>query len=644
MANLQLKQISLAYGDRDILKNITLNLSSKSRVALAGANGCGKSTLLKILAGEKKADKGDIILQKDCLLGYLPQSGLTFKGKSLQEEAESAFAPLAALEEENDQLGRELQSPDLAEKQKELYLHQIHDNQEKLLHQGFYERESRIEQVLMGLGFQREDFTKESSTFSGGWQMRIALAKVLLQSPDFLLMDEPTNYLDLETRQWLSDYLQNYDGGILIVSHDRYFLDSLIHQVAEIFLGQLKIYKANYTRYQQLREQELDQIQAAWKEQQIEIEKIEDFIRRFRYKDSKAAQVQSRVKMLEKMELIEIPENLRKVSLEFPEPPHSGKEVMRIRNLCKNYGEHQVLQNLDLDLEKGEKWVISGANGAGKSTLMRILSGEDSDFTGEMKLGSGVKVGYFAQEQDEVLNPENTLLEELESCAETKDFPKLRSMAGSFLFSGDDVYKKVSFLSGGEKNRLALLKMLLKPFNLLIMDEPTNHLDIHSKDILLEALKRYPGTLLFVSHDRSFIEGLAEKVLELTPGSHKVYYGDYSYYLWKKQQEAEGIYEEEQQPEQMTEAADSSKDNRQIEKEQKAARRRLERQESELLEQIQDGEEAIETAREALSLEENYSDPDKARQLSKDIEEYEQKIHLLSEEWEEVSEELQQYL
>lgn len=643
MANLQLKQISLAYGDRDILKNITLNLSSKSRIALSGANGCGKSTLLKILAGEKKADKGDIILQKDSLLGYLPQSGLTYKGKSLQEEAETAFEALAALEVENDRLGKKLQSQDLSEIQKELHLQQLHENQEKLLHQGYYERESKMEQVLLGLGFKRQDFTKESSTFSGGWQMRIALAKVLLLSPDFLLMDEPTNYLDLEARLWLSDYLQTYTGGILIVSHDRYFLDSLIHQVAEIFLGELKIYKANYTRYQQLREQELDQIQTAWKAQQIEIEKIEDFIRRFRYKDSKAAQVQSRVKMLEKMEKIEIPENLRKVSLEFPDPPHSGKEVMRIRNLCKNYGDHQVLKNLDLDLEKGDKWVISGVNGAGKSTLMRILSGEDKDFNGELKLGSGVKVGYFAQEQDEVLNPENTLLEELESCAETKDFPKLRSMAGSFLFSGDDVYKKVSFLSGGEKNRLALLKMLLKPFNLLIMDEPTNHLDIHSKDILLEALKRYPGTLLFVSHDRSFIEGLAEKVLELKPGSHKVYYGDYSYYMWKKQQEAEGMSEDLQQKLMQT-TADSSKESRQEEKENKAARRRLERKESELLEQIQELEQEIERAQEALSLEENYSDPEKARLLSKKVQECEENIHLLSEEWERVSEELQQYL
>lgn len=645
MANLQLKQVSLAYGDRDILRNVTLNLSSQSRVALAGANGCGKSTLLKILSGEKKADSGEIILQKGTQLGYLPQSGLTFKGKTLQEEAESAYESLARLEEENDGLGKKLQAKSITDKDREMFLHQIHENQESLLHHGYYERESKIEQVLLGLGFKREDFSKESSTFSGGWQMRIALTKVLLRSPDFLLMDEPTNYLDLEARLWLSEYLVNYPGGILIVSHDRYFLDSLISQVAEIFLGQLKIYKANYSKYQKMREQELEQIQAAWKEQQIEIEKIEDFIRRFRYKDSKAAQVQSRVKMLEKMERIEIPENLRKVSLEFPEPPHSGKEVMRIRNLSKSYGNNEVLHNLDLDLEKGEKWVISGVNGAGKSTLMRILSGEDNQFSGELKLGSGVKVGYFAQEQDEVLNPENTLLEELEECAESKDYPKLRSMAGSFLFSGDDVYKKVSYLSGGEKNRLALLKMLLRPFNLLIMDEPTNHLDIHSKDILLEALKKYPGTLLFVSHDRSFIEGLAEKVLELKPGSHKVFYGDYAYYLWKKQQEADGIDDEDlNQAQQAPSSAPLEKDSRQQEKEIKAVKRRLERRESELMEEILNLEERIESAHSDLSLEVNYSDPDKARKLSQLIEEADGKLEKASEEWEHISEELQQYL
>jgi len=643
MANLQIQQLSLAFADRDILKDISLNMSEGSRIALAGANGCGKSTLLKILAGLMQQDSGNIILQKGAEIGYLPQSGLTFKGNNLYQEAEAAFQQMHELVQRNEEIGDILKDKSIKDSEQSILLEELHQNQEALENKGYYLRESKIEQVLAGLGFSRDDFKKESSTFSGGWQMRIALAKVLLKNPDFLLLDEPTNYLDIEARQWLSPFLQNYYGGLLIVSHDKYFLDSLVNQVAEIFLGELKIFKGNYSRYQRIREEELERIQDLWKEQQKEIEKIEDFIRRFRYKESKAAQVQSRVKMLEKMDRIEIPDNLRKVSLQFPAPPHSGREVLRLRNLSKSYGEHQVLSNLDLDIEKGEKLVISGVNGSGKSTLMRILAGLDNDFTGELKWGSGVSVGYFAQDQDEHLNPDNTLLEELEEVASLEDIPKLRSMAGSFLFSGDDVYKRISFLSGGEKNRLALLKMLLRPFNLLIMDEPTNHLDIHSKEILLEALKEYPGTLIFVSHDQSFIEGLAGKVLELKENQYTLFYGNYEYYLWKRENPEDEIENSEVQTSREQDLSINQL-NREEEKKRKAIVRRLNREEERLMDEIAKQEDQLEFLQNEIGKEENYSDPEKSKSLSEQIKEKESLTMDLHQQWEEVSEELQQYL
>lgn len=643
MANLQINQVSLAFGDRDILKNVSLTLSARSRIALAGANGCGKTTLLKICGSITKSDSGSVTMDPKAILGYLPQTGLEFQGSSLWHEAEKAFKRFHILEEECHGLTSRLEDEALDSKTKDRLLHQWQDKRDIIEGSSYYQRDSIISRVLTGLGFHQEDFQRETSSFSGGWQMRIALAKVLLEEPDFLLLDEPTNYLDLEARQWLSDFLQSFEGGILIVSHDRHFLDSLIQQVAELYLGKLTIYKGNYSYYQNLRMAELEQIQDQYKEQQKEIARIEDFIRRFRSKATKAAQVQSRVKMLEKMDIIEIPDNLRKVSLTFPEPPHSGSEVLRIRGLSRNYGPLKVLQNIDLDVSRGDKLALCGVNGAGKSTLMRILAGVDKDYQGELVLGTQVKVGYFAQDQDNWLNKENSLIQELEEVSSTEDYPRLRSMAGSFLFSGDDIFKKVEFLSGGEKNRLALLKMLLKPFNLLVMDEPTNHLDIHSKDILLQALKDYSGTLIFVSHDQSFIEGLAEQVLELKPGSHKLYQGDYQYYQYLKAKEVATELDDQSQHrlEKVEVTTKASQMTRQEEKELKAKIRRLTRQEETLMEEISRIEEEISHREGLLSQEEYYSDGERAAALSRELEELREKAHASSLEWEQVGEELQ---
>jgi ATP-binding cassette, subfamily F, member 3 len=647
MAYLQITGLSLSYGDRDLLKDINLNLSEKSRIAVAGSNGCGKSTFLKILSRKIEADRGKMILQKDATTGYLPQSGLIHTGGTLFEEAETAFDEIRAELERAEIIGEKLKDPELNKEESEELIESLHLIHERAENSGYYHREAAIGRVLTGLGFNKSDLTKEASAFSGGWQMRIALAKLLLKSPDFLFLDEPTNYLDIEARNWLRDFLYDYHGGLILVSHDRYFLDSTIKEVGELFLGNLKIYKGTYSKYQSQREQELSSLMAAYEQQQEEIAKLEDFIRRFRAKATKAAQVQSRVKVLEKMDKIVIPDNLSKMSLSFPDPPHSGKIVQEITGLSKSYNDqHRVINDFSFTLERGEKLVVSGVNGAGKSTLMRILAGQDKQYEGTVKNGAHVSTGYFAQEQDKELDPELTVLEELEKSASTADIPRLRTMAGAFLFSGDDIYKKVSFLSGGEKNRLALLKMLLQPFNLLIMDEPTNHLDIHSKDILLSALKSYKGTLIFVSHDRYFIEQLAEKVLELSEEGPVLYQGDYSYYLWKKEQQENPELIASPSPTASSPEAQPERENklsREEEKKLKTQIRRLKREEESLMEEISQLGEEQQALEAQLSLPEVYSDGKESARLSEELDKLKEKEIDLSYRWEEVTEELERW-
>ena len=529
MAFVQFSKVSLAFGDRDILKDVSINLQSGSKVALTGTNGAGKSTLIKVLAGITKPDSGNRAVQKDCRIAYLPQSGLTHHGSTLKEEADKAFEFGYELQRKIDEIGEQLKSnpantKNLVERQAELIT--------ELEESGWHRREAAAESVLIGLGFSRSDFERKTEEFSGGWQMRIALAKSLMQNPDILLLDEPTNYLDIEARTWLESFLKDFKGGFLLVSHDRYFLDVTINEVFELFNGNLKRYPGNFTHYEQVREVELKTLIAEYEQQQAEIQKLEDFITRFGYKATKAAQAQEYQKKLDKMVRIEIPESLKKIHFSFPPAPHSGRLVLRMKDICKNYdGKTNVLNNLELTLENGERLVVAGRNGAGKSTLLRIIAEQDKNFTGEIIPGSGVKIGYFSQDNAETIQGKQSILEYLENEAPLELIPKLRDMLGAFLFRGDDVYKSLDVLSGGEKSRIALLQLLLSPVNLLILDEPTNHLDIHSKDVLLEALKGFGGTVVFVSHDRGFIEQLATRVLELKPGEFKNYVGNYEFYL-----------------------------------------------------------------------------------------------------------------
>lgn len=541
MAFVQFSKVSLAFGDRDILKDVSVNLATGSKVALTGANGAGKSTLIKIMAGLTEPDSGQRICQKDTRIAYLPQSGLTHHGSTLLEEADKAFEFGYEIQREAEQIGEQLKSnPDNTD-----YLVARHaELLAKLEDSGWYRRQAQAESVLLGLGFTREDFSKNTEQFSGGWQMRIALAKALMQNPDILLLDEPTNYLDIEARNWLEGFLKAFKGGFLLVSHDRYFLDVTINEVYELFGGDLKSYPGNFTHYEKVREVELQTLMAEYEKQQAEIHHLEDFINRFGYKATKAAQAQERQKMLDKIleNKIEIPESLKKIHFKFPPAPHSGNIVLRMSDIKKSYdGSFNVLDNLELLLEKGERLVVAGHNGAGKSTLLRIVAGVDKNFTGNIETGSGVSIGYFSQDNAETITGSQSVLEHIESIAPLELIPKVRDMLGAFLFRGDDVNKSLNVLSGGEKTRVALLQLLLRPVNLLILDEPTNHLDMHSKDVLLGALKDYGGTVIFVSHDRGFIGDLATRVLELTPGKFRNFKGNYEYYMQRLADEEAGV-------------------------------------------------------------------------------------------------------
>lgn len=633
MSFVQFSKVSLAFGDRDILKDVSINLSRGTKAALAGANGSGKTTLMKVLAGIIHPDSGERAVQKETQISYLPQSGIVHKGRSLAAEADSAFQRGYELEAELEAIGDALVKKPTNTKVL-LHRHQeIHEELEQML---WYRRDALVEQILLGLGFERSDFSRSVEEFSGGWQMRIALAKVLLEDPDILLLDEPTNYLDLEARNWLEQFLQNFPGGFLLVSHDRYFLDTTVNEVYEIFSGSLKPYAGNYSKYEKQREVEIEGLLARYAQQQEEIKKLEDFIRRFGAKATKAAQAQERQKMLDKMERIEIPENLKQIRFRFPPAPHSGQIVLDLEGIGKTYdGEKWILKELSLVIEKGERFVIAGRNGAGKTTLLRILSGEDANFEGSFRLGSGVNIGYFSQDNAEKIRGEKSILESLEEECPLDLVPKARDLLASFLFRGDDVYKSLDVLSGGEKSRLALLRLLLKPVNLLILDEPTNHLDLHSKDVLLSALSDFGGTILFVSHDRGFIESLATKVLELKEGKQRVFPGDYRYYLEKI--EAENTlsenYVQQKKGEDKAQGKIESKEEKnpgqlswEESKRRRSEIRKLEKDLEILLEKIASFEEQLAVLHENLSKPEVYMDGDKSKKIQEEITAIEKKL------------------
>lgn len=664
MSFVQLSKVSLAFGVRDILKDVTLILTNGTKAALTGANGAGKSTLMKIIAGIRSFDDGEISLEKGTLVSYLPQHGIVHSGSSLYDEAEKAFTKAREILAEMDAVGAELERETNEAAQKRL-AEKFDSLQVSLEESGWYRRESLIREVLAGLGFSSHDLSRLTDEFSGGWQMRIALAKILLQGADILILDEPTNYLDLEARNWLENYLRNFKGGFLLVSHDRYFLDTCVTETYELFNGKLTKYTGTYTKYEAQREQELAQIVKAYNEQQEEIKRTEDFIRRFRYNESKAAMVQDRIKRLEKLERIEIPEQFKKVKFKFPEAPHSGNIILKLEHISKRFGNKSVISDFNFILEKNERLVLAGKNGAGKSTLLRIMTGVDKDFEGSLTVGAGVDIGYFSQDSAEKLTSNSSVIELLESEAPLELIPNLRNMLAAFLFRGDDIFKSISVLSGGEKSRIALLRLLLKKHNLLVLDEPTNHLDMHSQDALLDALKHFGGTIIFVSHDKGFIQKLATHVLELTPPSEenflsasviKNYPGTYDYYLYAAESEktnARATIAEHSAADTQSKAANenakhydaSEAVNKKIlsyaeQKELRAKRQKLEREEKALIAEIEKTETQIAEAQNSFSSAEVYSDAAKSKRVAAEIAALKSHHEKLLENWETLSEAL----
>jgi ATP-binding cassette subfamily F protein 3 len=534
---LQVKDLAKAYGGQSLFEDVTWHVSTGDRVGLTGPNGAGKTTLFRILAGLERADRGEVTVPRGTTVGFLPQEGLTHQGRSLHQEAMSVFAEVLALQDEQRQLEEAMGRLDPESAESRAVLKRYGECQELWDRKGGFSLEARVDQVLRGLGFTSEDFSLPTETFSGGWQMRIALAKLLLSQPSLLLLDEPTNHLDLEARNWLEDYLAAYPHAVVLVSHDRYFLDRVVTRITVIDRRRLVDYPGNYSGFLAAHAREMEELRARAAHQEEERERIQRFIDRFRYKATKAAQVQSRVKMLEKMQPIEVPPERKPMTLRLPAPPRSGRIVVELKKAGKRYGAKEVFRELDLLVERGEKVALVGPNGAGKSTLTRLLGGVEAVDCGERRYGANVTVAYFGQDRSQDLDEEKTVLGELMDVAPLAMVPKLRTILGAFLFRGDDVDKKVKVLSGGEKSRLALAKMLLRPTNLLVMDEPTNHLDLDSKEVLLEALQAFSGTVVIVSHDRHFIDELATRTAAVGGGTVRMYWGNYEDYLRAKESE-----------------------------------------------------------------------------------------------------------
>jgi ATP-binding cassette subfamily F protein 3 len=531
--------LSKRYGERVLFEDVSWHVKKRDRIGLTGPNGAGKTTILKMLAGLEEPDSGSIRMASATTIGYLPQDGIVHHGRTVREEVELAFEDLLALKAEQHEIEERMSGASEEDGALEKLLERYAEVTDRFREHGGYEIDARVAAVLKGLGFSLKDQERMTEEFSGGWQMRIALAKLLLARPNLLLMDEPTNHLDLPARNWLEEYLGEYPGAVVLVSHDRFFLDSTIKRITEVGLKTLTDYHGNYSHYVVEHEARMDRLKAAWRRQTEEIEKAEVFINRFRYTATKAKQVQSRIKQLDKVERIEIPPERKKIRFRFPEAPRPGRIVLEARGVRRAFGDHVVLRGVDLIVERGDRIALVGPNGAGKTTLMRILAGQDSPDEGVRIDGHRVVLDYFAQDQAAALDASRTVYEEMSSASPLSMIPMIRTLLGGFLFEGDDVSKKVAVLSGGERNRLALAKMLLRPSNVLLLDEPTNHLDLASKEVLLEALADYAGTLIFVSHDRYFVDRLAAKVVEVGEGEALLYPGGYEDFLdWKRRREA----------------------------------------------------------------------------------------------------------
>src|ERR1700680_670462 len=538
---IQLSGAGKRFGHKLLFENVDWLITPRDRIGLVGGNGTGKSTLMKILAGMDTFDYGTLTVAKGTSAGYLPQDGLTLSGRSVFAECMSVFDDLRAMETEMESLTHSMAELDHTSAEYDAVADRYHRVEHEFRTRDGYSIEAEGGRGVMGLGFTKEDWPRLTDEFSGGWQMRLALAKLLLQKPNLLLLDEPTNHLDLEARNWLEEYLQNYPHAFVLISHDRYFLDVTVNKIAEIWNKRFWFYTGNYDKFLAQKTQRNEQLQAAYRNQRDRIEQLEVFINRFRYQATKAKQVQSRIKELEKIERIEIPPEEKTIHFSFPQPKPSGRIVAEFEGVAKSYplkngsAENEVFRDVSFMIERGDRIALVGVNGAGKSTLIKLLAGTEPVTRGEFRLGHNVQSDYFAQDQYKELDPDARIIDDLGDASPGSGETELRSLLGCFLFSEDDVFKKIGVLSGGERGRYALLRLLLHPANFLLLDEPTNHLDLRAKDVLLDALMEYTGTVVFVSHDRYFIDKLATRVFEIGDGKVEVYPGNYEDYLWRKQ-------------------------------------------------------------------------------------------------------------
>ncbi len=537
---ISLDNLTVSYGGWTLFDNISFLINPKDRIGLVGKNGAGKTTLLRIITGEQQPTSGAVTLNGDCTIGYLPQTMRVADTTTLAEETAKAFEEVLRLEAEIEALTREIaERTDYESPEYEQLLHRLNDAQDHYHILGGETRDADIEKTLLGLGFKRSDFGRATSEFSGGWRMRIELAKLLLRRPSIFLLDEPTNHLDIESIQWLEEYLRNYNGAVLLISHDRAFLDNVTNRTVELSLGKITDYKVSYSKYVVLRAERRAQQMAAYENQQRMIEKTEEFIEKFRYKPTKSNQVQSRIKQLERLDRLEIEEeDLATLNIKFPPAPRSGQIVAEISEAGMSFGEKHVFSGANFVIEKGDRIALVGRNGEGKTTLARMLIGQLTPTEGSVRLGANVNIGYYAQNQDDLMDGDFTVYDTLDRVAVGDIRTRLRDILGAFLFRGEDIDKKVKVLSGGERARLAMARMMLEPRNLLVLDKPTNHMDMRSKDILKNAIMKYDGTVVVVSHDREFLDGMVEKVYEFRDGGVKEYLGGIYYFLEKRKLES----------------------------------------------------------------------------------------------------------
>ncbi len=634
------EQVKLNFGGFELFKDISFLVNPRDRIGLTGKNGAGKTTLLKMLAGKLQPTQGNVVVPKDTIMSYLPQSMVLNDTRTVFDEAQTAFSKLIAMQRKIDALNVEMATrTDYETDSYHDLIQKITDLSDRFNMLGGHNYFADIEQTLIGLGFRREDFHRQTREFSGGWRMRIELAKLLLLKPDIFLLDEPTNHLDIESIQWLEDFLRNYNGAIILVSHDRAFLDNVTNRTIEISIGRIYDYKANYSKYVELRAERREQQMAAYRNQQKLIQETEQFINRFRYQATKAVQVQSRIKQLDKLDILEVDEeDNRKLNLRFPPAPHSGKIIVEAKSVSKSYGELQVLKNIDLYIEQGEKIAFVGKNGEGKTTLARVIMNE-LEYTGLMKIGHNVKIGYFAQNQADLLNGELSVLETIDLVAVGDVRTKIRDILGAFMFSGEEVDKKVRVLSGGERTRLAMVKLMLEPVNFLVMDEPTNHLDMRSKEILKQALNEFTGTVLLVSHDREFLDGLVSCVYEFKDKKIIQHLGGIYDFIEKKKIDSLKELERKTQNNNQSAVANKNKSTNEIsfeeQKEINKQIKRTEKQVEELEKSIADLETEIQQIDEKLTKPENADG-----KLFDDYEKIKHKLEQTMYEWELRSEEL----